>query len=386
MQFPRFLLGGLVGLLLAGCSNDIPTNVEGTQEPHKGRPHAGALGVSVMTQNLYLGADLTPILSESDLNRIPELVARAWQTIQSNDFQARAEAIARLIEDRSPHLIGLQEVALYRIQSPSGPGAAEDVALDYLEILRTALEERGLDYSVVAVQEETDVELPMLVGLDPVPMLDDLRMTLRDVTLARRDVSIIEATNANYHANYTISIGPATVVFRRGWNSTVASFGGTVVRFVNTHLESQSLAPVQGAQAEELLTMLGAEMRPLILVGDFNSAANVTQTPTYGSLLADGFMDTWDIRPRRDPGLTCCHDEVLSESESSFDQRLDLIFVRGLGGRRAQPVGTAHVEVVGTEEEDRTDSGLWPSDHAGVAAILRAPGGRIAHVPGTPPQ
>lgn len=371
MRVSRFLLGGLVMALLAGCTGEMATDVERTEKWSKGGPLTGARGISVMTQNIYLGADLTSIYGASDASQIPELVAEAWRTILSNDFPARAQAIARLIEDQSPHLIGLQEVAMYRIQSPSGPGAADNVVLDYLGTLRTALGERGLDYVVVAVQEETDVELPMLVGVDPFPMFDDLRMTLRDVILARRDVSVVESNSANYQANYMINIGPAAVVLRRGWNSTVASIDGTVVRFVNTHLEGQLLAPVQEAQAGELLVMLEREERPLIVVGDFNSAANVTQTSTYDLLRADGFVDTWNIRPTRSPGLTCCHDEALLEDESSFDQRLDLIFARGFGPSSAEFVASAHVRVVGAESADRTDSGLWPSDHAGVAAVLR---------------
>lgn len=36
-------------------------------------------------------------------------------------------------------------------------------------------------------------------------------------------------------------------------------------------------------------------------------------------------------------------------------------------------VGPSWVEVVGDEQADRTASGLWPSDHASVAATFRLP-------------
>jgi len=34
------------------------------------------------------------------------------------------------------------------------------------------------------------------------------------------------------------------------------------------------------------------------------------------------------------------------------------------------PAGGVHATVVGDESADRTPSGLWPSDHAGVVASL----------------
>jgi len=374
----RWFVVALVGAVVAGCVNDNPTG----PAQSKGAPNAGARGVSVMTQNLYLGADLTPILAATNPIQIPPLVANAWQTILSNEFPERARALAALIEERSPHLIGLQEVALYRTQSPSDPTPATTVALDYLQLVLDALEERGLEYSVVAIQEETDVELPVLVGITPVLLIDDLRMTLRDVTLARSDVPTMETSTANYQATFTLSLGPASIVFKRGYVSTVASVGVVDVRFVNTHLESQTLAPIQVAQTQELLGLLSTEERPIVLVGDFNSAANVIQTPTYDLLVAGGFVDTWNLRPRQSSGLTCCQDEDLLNEPSDFDQRLDLIFTRELDRGGADNVATVHVEVVGDDTADRTDSGRWISDHAGVAAILRIPPG-LHHVNAT---
>jgi endonuclease/exonuclease/phosphatase family metal-dependent hydrolase len=49
--------------------------------------------------------------------------------------------------------------------------------------------------------------------------------------------------------------------------------------------------------------------------------------------------------------------------ESLFDQRIDLVLIRGAAHVR-------NVDLVGEEEADRTASGLWPSDHAGVVATV----------------
>lgn len=355
-----------------GCTTD-PIGVESEHRVAK-LPNAGASGIVTMTQNLYLGADLGPILSATNPQLIPLLAAQAWQQIVDNDFPSRARALAALVEDNQPHLIGLQEVALFRIQSPSGSGQATAVALDYLAELQAALDERGLAYSPVAVQDEFDVEIPMLVGFSgPQPLLDDIRMTLRDVILARDDVPTSEAGSANYQAALPINVGGFPLQILRGWTSVVAHVARTEFRFVNTHLEVQAAAPIQVLQAQQLIGMLEPETRPVILVGDLNSAANVTQTPTYALLAESGYVDTWEQARRNDEGLTCCQDKDLSVEDAVFDQRLDLVLARGLRVAAANIVGGVHADVVGEELEERTDSGLWASDHAGVVTILRLP-------------
>jgi len=126
------------------------------------------------------------------------------------------------------------------------------------------------------------------------------------------------------------------------------------------------------AQAGELLALLSAETGSTILVGDFNSDAYgidpTRVTPTYGMMLAAGYRDMWIEPERQARGLTCCQQADLLNARSTFDQRIDFVFTRNL------PAGTQPVRrgVVGDRPGDRTASGLWPSDHAGVAATIRA--------------
>ena len=164
-----------------------------------------------------------------------------------------------------------------------------------------------------------------------------------------------------------------TVSIERGWTSVDASIAGVALRFVNTHLETQAFSPLQVAQAQELTAILESEERPVILVGDFNSAANLAQTPTYEMLLDNDFVDTWTASRNRGPGLTCCQDDDLRNAASNLSQRIDFVFARGLGVAAASVVGGVNAEVVGEEQDDRSDSGLWPSDHAGVVTTLRLP-------------
>ena len=77
---------------------------------------------------------------------------------------------------------------------------------------------------------------------------------------------------------------------------------------------------------------------------------------------AGGFADGW---PGAD-GLTCCHAVDLHNPNPTLTKRIDLVLTRGA-------LETVSAEVLGDAAADRTPSGLWPSDHAGVVATLRLP-------------
>lgn len=335
-------------------------------------PASGARGLTVMTRNIYLGSDLSPLLAAP-----PPLVAfvaaETFARVQATDFPSRAEALADEIAATHPHLVGLQEAVLYRVQTPGdaafgGITPATTVFQDFLEILLEALRARGLDYDVAVLQENTDAEVPAFTGNGPDgrPTFTDVRLTDRDVILARGDVSFSDPERAHYAVNQPVLIGGRPLVFLRGWTSLVASVGGHTFRFFNTHLEVQTFAAVQTAQATELLAITRAEPLPVLLVGDFNSDASGTETPTYTLLTTGGFRDAWlGVRPPA-PGFTCCHAADLRNEASTLDTRIDLVLL-GPG------FATRHAIVVGEELADRTPSGLWPSDHAGVVATLRGP-------------
>lgn len=344
-------------------------------------PAPGAGGVTVMTRNIYLGADLSPLLAAP-----PPLVAfvarETFDKIQATDFPARAEALADEIATTNPHLVGLQEATLYRVQTPGdaalgGTTPATTVFQDFLEILLDALEARGLDYAVAVVQENTDAEVPVFTGngADGLPTFTDVRLTDRDVILARRDVAFSNPERAHYAVNQPFVIAGRPMVFLRGWTSLVASVGGHTFRLFNTHLEVETFSAVQVAQATELLGVTRAEPLPVLLVGDFNSDAGGTQTPTYGLLTAAGFQDAWlAVNPPsgRSGGFTCCHAADLRNGEPTLDHRIDLVWIGdGFMTRQGRAGGGVHATVVGDELADRTPSGLWPSDHAGVAATLQ---------------
>ena len=369
------------GILLGACAEGgtlEPESEAGAEAAARTKlPAPGARSVTVMTRNLYLGASFDILADPRQTDPIPVKVARIWGQVVASNFPERVEALAAEIAAVQPHLVGLQEVVLYRVQ-PDGDAAfggrtpATAVAFDFLQLLLEALEARGLTYYAVATQQLSDLEFPAFVSPTP-PHFMDIRYTDRDVILARADVPVSEAGGATYAAKMPFPVNDMIIPVLRGWTSVRATVAGNTFRFVNTHLETQSGARIQEAQAAELLAALQGEAGPVVLVGDFNSAANVRQTASYEMIVGAGYVDVWTDISSAQPGYTCCHPNDL-RGVRPLDQRIDLVFVRGeLGIDAAGIVGGVHMDVVGEEVQDRTASGLWPSDHAGVAAILRMP-------------
>lgn len=336
----------------------------------------GAPGLTVMTWNVYYGTDPTPILVALQTNpgSVPYVVDSVWELTKRTNFKERAGALARAIAAKAPHLVGVQEAALWRTGAFFGSTPAEDTIFDFLVLLKDSLKARGLDYVIGATDATTDIELP---AVDPTNgAAFDVRLTDRDAVLARADVSIKEPTAAPYAA--IIEIFPGTGIgIREGWASVVATMAGREYRFVSTHIEVQGFLDVQKAQVHELIDSLRYETRPTIVVGDFNddvfgadpSAAGVS----YDSMTAAGFTDKW-LRPGgAPPGLTCCQNDSVSNLQSLFNQRVDFIFTRYMPS--AKPAGTfaAAWGIVGDQRGDRTPSGLWPSDHGGVVATFLTP-------------
>jgi len=319
--------------------------------------------VTVMTRNLFVGTDLTPIFTAQTLPQLVGATTTAFLEVQATRFPERAQAIADEIAATRPDVVGLQEAMLIRTDAPAdGPvSPAETVAYDYLETLLAALAARGLDYEAVAVVTNADNELPTALGID-------VRATDRDAILVNRDrrprLKVSNTQAGNYLARVTFQTIAGPVAFPRGWTSIDVKLRGQHFRVVNTHLEAFSAA-VQVAQASELLAGPAGTASRTLLVGDFNSRADGTGTPTYGLLRSAGFADAWsDVHPG-DPGLTCCWETHLLSPLPPFDERIDLVLARGgFDALRAEIVGEDAVA-------DRTPSGLFHSDHAGVAATLR---------------
>lgn len=328
----------------------------------------GSAEIRVMSRNVYQGfATLGPLV-EAAPQAIPVVAAGIFAEVVATDFPARAERLADEIAFSRPHVVGLQEVSRFRRQIPAdfALNASEDV-YDFLAILLDALEARGLEYEVAANVQNIDAEIPIVWPGSP-NGLADIRLTDRDVILVRGDVAWDEAQALNYVAKLPVTIGGQLLLIPRGFTSVRAVVGDRTFRFVNTHLESFSPL-VQVPQTQQLIAMLGAEALPTVVVGDLNSEADGSTTPSYGMMIDAGFEDAW---PPRGRGETCCHAPSLTSHPSHFDQRIDFILLRGdFGFGPGGIAGSTQSWLTGVRPSERTDSGLWPSDHAGIVTVVR---------------
>ncbi len=358
--------------------------------------------IKVMTQNLYIGANIFKLLDATTAQEVPAVAAGVFADILATDFYQRADSIADTIAKKRPHLIGLQEVTLLRTQCPtdipSTPNA-EDVLIDFLEVLLNALDARGADYEVVASIENVDAALP--VSNSPVLLPDCqapifvARVTDHDVTLKRSDVTATEVFQNRYEATLPVPIGggAAVIPFYRGFTVVDAEVKGQSYRFVNTHLEPSG-NPFsnffQFAQADELTQTLNALTgafgdKALFVAGDFNSSPEAFRSdcaflpdptvipdgcPTpYALMVGDGYADAWNLREDSwKPGFTCCQSPLLDNQKSELDRRIDHIWYRDSLTGPALEIDEVKAKVVGARKKDKTINGLWPSDHAGVIA------------------
>ena len=401
-------VGVVVGV--TGCGDNTPI---GPDDPLFHRDRAGSPALNVVSYNVYVGAHIEDLLM-ADPNQIPFAAAELWGAVLQTNFAERAAAIAKQIDDADAHVVGLQEVALYQfdlqtdftaqLPIPLPPPDADVVALDFLKMLIDALDARGLSYVDAAVSDNMDLELPMVCvepGMCPLgsPQVVDIRLTDRDVILVRDDVTLLltaddkTGKDGNFAAFLPITIevtppgssGPITVEIGQkpsGWTWVDIMFKGLPYSIVNTHLEAADVLPgggvhplieqIQAAQLAELLVMVGAATAPVIMVGDFNSDDDGSTTATYQTVREAGFVDAWLVGRPRGAGLTANQSPSLMIEDSELFHRIDYVFYRDAVTAVGGPFrGSVAADVLGEEQADRTPSGLWPSDHAGVAATLR---------------
>ena len=324
--------------------------------------------IRIMSRNVYAGFQSLAPLLQAPPQQLPAVAAGIFAEVVATDFPSRAEKLADEIAFTRPHLVGLQEVSRYRRQVPADfqLNATEDV-YNFLAILLAALESRGLNYEVAAQVQNIDAEVPIVWTGSPNGFAD-IRLTDYDVILARGDVAWDQPQGLNYVAKLPVNVGGQPLLIPRGFTSVRATVGLRTFRFANTHLEAFSPL-VQVPQAQQLIAMLAGESLPTVVVGDLNSEADGSTTPTYGMMQEAGFADVW---PPQGNGDTCCHSPDLMSLPSHFDQRIDFILLRGDFGFGAGGIaGSTQSWLTGVRPSERTDSGLWPSDHGGIFTSLR---------------
>lgn len=354
--------------------------------------------VDVMTQNQYLGADIAPLIGAIGTPAFNEKLVAALEQIAENRTTDRVAKLAGQISSRKPQLAGLQEVwkftcipavpqlGGYPCNDPAIAGAFQD----HLALTTAAL---GPAYTVAGIVQNFTVESYEVAPGEVYPGIPFfykgvpafLQVMDRDVILARSDVATTKfkgypcskpsVDGCNYE--FDLPLGPLGSV-KRGFVIVDTKIGGVDYRFVNTHLEVEAGGPIPGEiqalQAFQLVNTVLAttpETTRLIVVGDMNSSPNdpPSSLPTpYQIFAASNLYDAWLLRPGNVAGLTCCQLEDLSNRVSILSRRIDLVLTREM------PPKVKDVRVIGEVAADRLAPpglGLWPSDHASVAAGLQ---------------
>ncbi|HEY7631208.1 MAG TPA: endonuclease/exonuclease/phosphatase family protein [Thermoleophilaceae bacterium] len=301
--------------------------------------------ISVMTRNLYLGADLIPLATTPPGAQFDQTTTNMFAGVTSETPDARMKLVAGEIAKAKPDLVGFQELSLWR----TGPAPASKVAFDYIKTITKQLKKLHQNYRVVAIKQGFNVEGEMSPG-------NDVRLTLGDAILARKGVKVKHVHSAVFKNQLTINtlaIGPVTT--NRGFNELDATVRGKTVHVVNTHLEAYS-PDVRLQQAQELVKGALRSKLPTILIGDLNSGPVLPKPedrPPYEAIAKAGF------KPERTAKFSCCFNEL--SDKTGWDHNVDWIMAK-------PKLKLVRSFITGSET---TPGGIHPSDHGGVVSVLR---------------
>jgi endonuclease/exonuclease/phosphatase family metal-dependent hydrolase len=394
----------ILGLVLALAVTLLPGAADA-----KGKKKGKGTQLTVMTRNLYLGADLTPALQASNVNEAIDAGGQIVNQVHATKFPSvRAASLAAEIKKRKPDIVGLQEAAWWRtaplnIGAVGNPSATQTDPQggDFLTDLLNAINAKGkkaspakkgkkkkggVQYVLANVKPEFDFELPVnddgngtgFAGAD-----HNERLTMRDAILVRKGVGIKfkNPTSGTFHTLLREVVGGAvTVDVTRGWNAIDVKARGRSFHVVDTHLEAFDSAgsnntnqgtslgkgDVRAAQASELVGPGGPanSTRPVILLGDMNSDDDTVQPNgdrnAYAALTAGGFSERSTAVP-----LGCClNDPFLvggPNSINDFDHQVDHVLANTSKIKFAKGFVDGRFPV----------NGLYPSDHAALTSVLK---------------
>lgn len=361
----RWTMLGFVALTLitAACDATDYSDI-GTPDDGGGMVRGNGAGqASFISRNLYVGTDVDAVIralaSSDPTDDLPALMA-ALNEAAATDWPARARAIAAEIERERPHAVGLQEVSTLDVNlTPIGLPVTYQA--DFLPTLLAELSALGLNYTVAAQVQNTVAQ--------PLP----------GVSLVDQDALLIDAdrvtlTGTPFGKNFVYNIGQVAqgVTIVRGFVRAEAIINGNTWTIINTHLESggqAGLDQLRAAQMTELVAYLPPS-GPSVVLGDLNDGPGSLM---YQVAMGAGLTDVWHAVYTGQPGYTCCQESDLSNTKSALDQRIDYVMARGMEPGDNGEVG--RIRLLGMRESERLAGPafpIWPSDHAGLSATLRA--------------
>jgi hypothetical protein len=278
------------------------------------------------------------------------------------------QAVAKQIAAAAPTLVSLQELDQW-YSGPFDPvrGTCGPVSLEF-DMLQELVNALGPTYQLAnQALQYLFPPTPGLILSSGSFLCVQLRNYIAILARADLDSSKFQWDNAQFaqYRNKTFFTTPSgqQLPLPRAWISIDANFDGKPFRFIGTHLESMD-STVRQKQGGELRAGPADTSLPVIIAMDANAqAAPHPPDQTYTDFIAAGYNDAWSEIFPRTPGFTCCQAQFVNNPVSQLFQRTDLILTLG-------SVETQNIALFGVTPASKTPGGLWPSDHAGVAAQM----------------
>lgn len=360
--------------------------------------------LTVMTRNLYLGADLTPALQATSVDSAVDAAGQIVNQVHATRFPSvRAALLAAEIKKEKPDVVGLQEGAWWRTATPASltpvlsgsPSASQTdpAGGDFITDLLTQLNKSGskkkgkkgatLRYKLALAKTEFDIEMPVNAGSGGLAAAShNERLTMRDAILVRQGAGITTSNPSSGTFSTLLQVklaGALPINVTRGWAAVDIRVHGRMFHIVDTHLEAfdgqatnagsdgktYAKGGIRQAQAQQLVGPGGpASKSNTILVGDLNS-----DSPVHGDQVSPGDALAYqavlgakftEVSPAVPPFGCCVQDPNLANpSKAGVTHRVDHIL--------------SNTKKVKFEDGGLTHTyahGLWSSDHYGLASTL----------------
>ena len=313
---------------------------------------ANAADVSVMTRNLYVGANILPLATAAPGEEFERAASERLREVDSTEPDARMKVLAAEIVRAKVDFVNVQEATAWYTGPKGDPAKAPWTRWDYLAALKRELRALGRPYYVVTSERPLDTEGPSDMGVD-------VRFKTGNAVLLRKrsGFRIERAKSGRFPTQLTVptrAIGDVETT--RGWNYVDFTVDGQKARLVNAHPEAFS-ADVRLQQMRELVAGPLKTKRRVILAGDLNTGPDLPQEQDrapYAVLAEAGFVD------RRTAEPNCCFSDDLRTGV--WDHIVDRIMTRPRLPLVRSFIGST---------SDTTPSGLLASDHGAVTSVLR---------------
>ena len=392
----RLGLALVLGLIAALCVVLIPAGTAAAAKKGKGTK------LTVMTRNLYLGADLTPALQANTVDQAVDAGGEIVNQVHATKFPSvRAALFANEIKKRKPDIVGLQEAAWWRtgplnpnpgvVTSPT-VATTDPLGGDFLTDLLTPLNKGGKKKKgkeATALQDggrqdgvrrrasrQRRRQRQRARGRRPQRAPDDAR---RDPGQQGRQDQV-NPTSGTFNTLLRVRLARLiNVDVTRGWTAvdvpTARSSTSSTPTWrrstagSNTTNQGTDLPKggIREAQATQLVAPGGpaTSKYPMVLLGDFNSDAPVQANGDPNALRRFPPAGSANGAPRRRSGAALrtrtCH-----QPEHDFDHQVDHILAN-----------TKKVKFVkGFVDGQVPVNGLCSSDHAAFGAGCRSSSGR----------